>query len=173
LTRLLKAERAARVKLRTARETVDAALKAAREETGISYGQLAKVTGLTAETVRSRITQPHVTAREARQAELGRLMKAKPSVSAAEAARRLKTSRTQIAVLVGDGRLHEIEYEGRARKRIALDAAWHAAVEAKGLHDTGAVEVQVPGRDRRRVALDAARRTAGEGPGRQADAGDT
>ena len=135
LTRLLKAERAARVKLRTARETVDAALKAAREETGISYGQLAKVTGLTAETVRSRITQPHVTAKEARHAALQRLLELQPSVSAAEAARRLETSRTQVAVMVADGRLHEVEYPGRARKRIALDAAWHAAAEVRGLQD--------------------------------------
>src|SRR5665647_213510 len=119
---------------------------------GSPYGQMAKITGLTAETVRSRITQPHVTAREARQAELGRLMKAKPSVSAAEAARRLGTSRTQITVMLGDGRLHEVEYKsparrrfaamvaegkipeeavfpGHARKRIAMDSAWDAAVK--------------------------------------------
>ena len=135
LVRLLKAERAAEKRLRAARDNTDAALKAARDEMGISYGDLAKITGLTAETVRSRVQQPHVTAKEARQAELERLMQVMPSVSASEAARRLRTSRTQIAVMVADGRLHEIRYEGRARKRIALDAAWHAALEARGLPD--------------------------------------
>lgn len=129
LLRLLAAEREAEERLRAARAATDATLKAVREE-GLSYGRLAALTGLTAETLRSRVVQPHAAARQARQAATSRLMEVRPTLSAAEAARRLGTSRTQITVLVGGGRLHEVEVEGRARKRIAMDAAWDAAVRA-------------------------------------------
>jgi len=130
LHRLLQAERTAEERLHAARAATDAALKDVRKEEGISYGRLAALTGLSAETLRSRVVQPHAAAKKARQAELSRLMEVTPSLSAAEAARQLGTSRTQLTVMLGDGRLHEVEVEGRARKRIAMDAAWDAAVQA-------------------------------------------
>ena len=132
LSRLIAAEHAAEEALHAARDAVDARLAAVRAE-GVSHATLAEATGLPAETVRSRIERPHLAAKAARQAAMRQLLEAAPSLTATEAARKLRTSRSQLAAMVGDGRLTEVQLEGRARKRIALDAAWRAALEARGL----------------------------------------